>query len=173
MAATAQHANVAPISWPNCWRAGGAPTRKPVFRSCEMSPAFEPAMATIVATVSTAERAPGPFQPIAANTEATPSSVMRAMPEVGCEVTPTIPTIRAATVTNSTPKTPTPAAQTARCAAPIWPAKMPGTSASTTTTNTIAPITKEPCRSRSVFVPGATAAVPFRIPRATATNAPT
>ena len=44
----------APISWPSCWRAGVAPTSQPVLRSCEMSPAFDAATATIVPTVSTA-----------------------------------------------------------------------------------------------------------------------
>ena len=33
VAATAQQANEAPISWPSCCRAGVAPTSQPVFRS--------------------------------------------------------------------------------------------------------------------------------------------
>ena len=45
-----------------------------------------------------------PNAPAAAKSEATPRSVTSVMPEVGWEETPTIPTMRAATVTNSTPK---------------------------------------------------------------------
>ena len=96
-----------------------------------MSPALDAAMATIVPTVSTAARAPGSVQPAAAKTEATPSSVTSVIPDVGCEDTPTIPTMRAATATKRTPKTPTPAAQTARWSGPRPPAKTPGTSAAT------------------------------------------
>ena len=48
VAATAQQAQAAPMSWPSCWRAGVAPTRKPVLRSWEMSPALEAATATMV-----------------------------------------------------------------------------------------------------------------------------
>ena len=76
-----------------------------------MSPALLAAIATIVPTVSTPARAPASTQPAAAKTDAVPSSVTSAMPDVGCDETPTMPTMRAATVTNSTPKTPTPAAQ--------------------------------------------------------------
>ncbi len=79
-----------------------------------MSPALLAATATMVPTVSTPACAPGPTQPAVANTDAVPSSVTRAMPEVGCEDTPTMPTMRAATATNSTPNRPTPAASTAR-----------------------------------------------------------
>ena len=114
VAATAQHAKAAPMSWPSCCRRGVAPTSQPVLRSCEMSPAFEAAMATTVPTVSTAARSARLVQPDAANTVAVPSKVTRAMPEVGCEVTPTMPTMRAATATKSRPKRPTPAAQTMR-----------------------------------------------------------
>src|SRR5258707_6624131 len=49
--AMAQQAQAAPRNWPNCCFAGVAPTRKPVFKSCEMSPAFEAAMQTTVPTV--------------------------------------------------------------------------------------------------------------------------
>ena len=68
-------------------------------------------MATIVPTVSTAARDIGSVQPATAKTEATPSSVTSVIPEVGCDETPTMPTMRAATVTKRTPKRPTPAAQ--------------------------------------------------------------
>ena len=100
-----------------------------------MSPALLAAIATMVPTVRTPARAPASIQPAAAKTEAVPSSVTSAMPEVGCEETPTIPTMRAATVTNSTPKTPTPAASTARCTGAMSPAKTPGTRPATSTTD--------------------------------------
>ena len=80
-------------------------------------------------TVSTAARAPGSVQPAAANTEAMPSSVTSVMPEVGCDETPTMPTIRAATATNRMPNTPTPAAQHRPLQRAMSPANTPGTSA--------------------------------------------
>lgn len=146
-----------------------------------MSPAFEAAMATMVPTVRTAARAPPSIQPAAANAEATPSRVTRAMPEVGCDDTPTMPTMRAATATKSTPKIATPEAQTARWVRSMPPAKTPGTSHETVTTSAIPPKTKPPGRSRSVSgtpaadpVPltalAALAAAFFFSPRATAVN---
>ena len=172
--ATAQQANDAPMTWPNCWRAGVAPTRYPVFKSWEMSPAFDAAIATIVPTVRTAARAAPVVQPAAAKTEATPSKVISAMPEVGCDVTPTMPTMRAATATNITPNMPTPAAQIALGTSPMPPAKMPGTRAATATTVTIVPATKLPGKSRSVLGTSAVAEFPpaFLRPRATLANAP-
>src|SRR5712692_8184659 len=119
-----------------------------------MSPALDAATATMVPTVRTAARAAGSVQPAAANTEATPRSVTSVMPEVGCEETPTIPTMRAATVTNRIPKRATPAAQTALGKGPIPPARIPGTRAVAATTNRTAPTTKLPGRSRSVETAG-------------------
>ena len=99
------------MSCPNCCRAGVAPTRKPgleVLRD--------------VARLGRRDRddrpdgqhrgaRAGSVQPAAAKTDAMPRSVTSVMPDVGCDDTPTMPTMRAATVTNRTPKTPTPAAQ--------------------------------------------------------------
>ena len=116
---------------------------------------------------------PASTHPAAAKTEAVPRSVTSAMPEVGWEETPTIPTIRAATVTKSTPKTPTPAASTARCSGAMSPAKTPGTSPATSTTVATPPNTNAAGRSRSVRSTGP--AVPRasrRRPRATARKAP-
>src|SRR5512139_2967695 len=106
-----------------------------------MSPALLAATATMVPTVSTPARALASTQPAAANTDAVPSRVTSAMPEAGCEETPTMPTMRAATVTNSTPNTPTPAASTARCTALISPANTPGTKPATSTTTATPPNT--------------------------------
>ena len=166
VAATAQQAKAAPISWPSCCRAGVAPTRYPVFRSCEMSPAFDAAMATTVPTVRTAARAAPLVHSAAAKTVATPSRVTSVIPEVGCEETPTIPTMRAATATKRTPKIATPAAQTARGSGPISPEKMPGTRKQRSGTAAIAEKTNHPGRSRSRSTPA-----DLRKPRATAAKA--
>jgi hypothetical protein len=140
-----------------------------------MSPALEAAMATIVPTVRTAARAPGSVQPAAAKMDAMPSSVTSAMPDVGCDETPTMPTMRAATATKSTPKTPTPAAHTARWRGPIPPAKTPGTRPATSTTNATPPSTKTGGRSRSDLSsrPEATTSGALLVPnpRATAVKA--
>ncbi len=79
-----------------------------------MSPALDAAMATMVPMVSTAARASSEVQPKKANTDAVPSKVTSVIPEVGCELTPTSPTMRAATATKRMPKKPTPPAQTRR-----------------------------------------------------------
>src|SRR5262245_20807181 len=136
--------------WPACCLAGVAPTSHPVFKSWLMSPAFEAAIATTVPTVRTAAIAPGPVQPWYANTVATPSSVTSVMPDVGCDDTPTIPTMRAATATNRSPKIPTPAAQIARCSGVSALPNTPGTSAATTITNVTPTTITAGDRSRSV-----------------------
>src|SRR3954462_9441473 len=98
--AIAQHANAAPMNCPNCWRAGVAPTRNPVFRSCEMSPAFDAAMQTTVPTVRIAARADGSVQPHKTKITATPRSVTSVIADVGLEDTPMRPTMRDDTTTN-------------------------------------------------------------------------
>src|SRR3954462_8286957 len=126
-----------------------------------MSPALEAAMATTVPAVTTAAFASGAVQPKPAKHVATPSSVISVMPEVGCDETPTRPTMRAATATKRTPKIATPAAQTARCGNERSPAKTPGTSAQVIGTNAMAVTTNQPGRSSLTSVrrkPLATAA---------------
>ena len=139
-----------------------------------MSPALLAAMATIVPTVRTPARAAPSVQPAAANTVAVPRRVTRVIPDVGCEETPTMPTMRAATATKRTPKTPTPAESTARWSGAMFPAKTPGTTPATSTTRPMPPTTNHGGRSRSVRGTGPSAAdVPARlIPRATAVKAP-
>ena len=129
-----------------------------------MSPAFEAAIATTVPTVRTAARAPTNVHPKAAKTEATPSKVTSVIPLVGCDETPTRPTIRAATATKRTPKMATPAAQTARCGKERSPAKTPGTSVQTIGTSAMAVTTNQPGRSSLTSV--------RRKPLATAAKAP-
>src|SRR3954469_5561874 len=134
VAATAQHANAAPMNCPNCWRAGVAPTRYPVFRSCEMSPAFDAAMQTTVPTVRIAARADGSRQPRRTKTTDTPRSVTSVMAEVGFDETPIRPTMRDDTTTKQTPKTATPMAATRRGTNAMLPANNPGTATSVITT---------------------------------------
>src|SRR6185503_15164200 len=121
--AMAQHANAAPMNCPNCCLAGVAPTRYPVFRSCEMSPAFEAAMQTTVPTVRIAARAEGSVQPQATKTIETPRSVTSVIADVGFDETPMSPTKRDDTTTKQTPKIATPNAATSRCLTFMSPAK--------------------------------------------------
>src|SRR3954447_12546273 len=101
--AMAQQAHAAPRNWPNCCFAGVAPTRNPVFKSCEMSPAFDAAMQTTVPTVRMAARADGSFQPHSTKMTETPRSVTSVIAEVGFDDTPIRPTMRDDTTTNATP----------------------------------------------------------------------
>ncbi len=105
----------APISCPNCWRAGVAPTRIAGLQILRDVSRLRCRHRDDGADGEHRRPArPVSVQPAAANTEAMPSRVTSVMPEVGCDDTPTMPTMRAATVTNSMPKIPEPAAQMAR-----------------------------------------------------------
>ena len=128
VAATAQHAVAAPMSCPNCCFAGVAPTRKPVLRSCEMSPDLLAAMATIVPTVKTATCDFISVQPAARKQSGGAQERHQRDAEVGCEETPTMPTIRAVTVTKSIPKRAMPNIETNRGMKPRSAASRPGTS---------------------------------------------
>src|SRR5688500_8934753 len=103
--AIAQQANAAPMNCPSCCFAGVAPTRYPVFRSCEMSPAFDAATQTTVPTVITVALVVGPTAPSARNASAVPISVISAIAEVGFDETPITPTSRELTGTNRNPNT--------------------------------------------------------------------
>ncbi len=130
-----------PISSPVCWRDGVAPSRKPVLRSCEVSPAIEAAMATTQPTVSAATLPTSPVQPRTRKMAEVASSVAMVMPLVGFEVTPTRPTMRDETVTKKNAATATSTA--ARARPPTWGRllKTWGTKAMTrTSTPTPAPI---------------------------------
>src|SRR3954447_6158837 len=148
--ATAQQANAAPMNCPNCCRAGVAPTRKPVFRSCEMSPAFDAAMQTTVPTVRIAARADGSCQPRSTNTTETPSSVTSVIAEVGFEETPIKPTMRDDTTTKQTPKIATAIAAIRRGTSDILPASRPGTATRVTMTASGTTATTHAGTSRSV-----------------------
>src|SRR5437763_6844742 len=100
--AMAQQAHAAPRNCPNYCFAGVAPTRKPVFRSCEMSPAFDAAIQTTVPPGRIAQRADGSVQPHSTKTMEAPSSVTSVIAEVGFEETPISPTMRDDTTTKQT-----------------------------------------------------------------------
>ena len=140
-----------------------------------MSPALEAATATMVPTVSTAARAPTSVQPKAAKTLAVPRRVTSVIPEVGCDDTPMMPTMRAATETNSTPKIPTPRPQIARWSVPSSLPKTCGTSPETRTTTSTPPRTKMPgrSRSRSGESPASSADPGLRLPRSPRVTAST
>jgi len=99
----AMAAVMTPMTSPICWRFGVAPTRWPVFRSCDVSPAIAAAMQTIAPIVSTVTLASRPTA-FAPNRSAQVSTVAIVMPDVGLEVTPTRPTIRDETVTKKNAK---------------------------------------------------------------------
>src|ERR1044071_384871 len=166
--AIAQQANAAPRNWPNCWRAGVAPTSQPVLRSCEMSPAFDAAIQTTVPAVRMAARADGSFQPRSTKTIETPSSVTSVIADVGFDDTPIRPTMREETTTKQTPKIATPIAAINRGAKVILPAKSPGTTTSVMTTTSGTTATTHAGTSRAVRSPKPIEAPTARTPRATA-----
>src|SRR3954452_5277621 len=171
--AMAQQAQAAPRNWPNCCFAGVAPTRNPVFRSCEMSPAFDAAMQTTVPTVRIAARAEGSVQPQRTKTTDAPSSVTSVIAEVGFEETPIRPTMRDETTTKQTPKIATPSAATRRGPKAMLPASNPGTPTSVMTTASGTAITIHDGTSRSVrgaVSPSAIETPLRRRPRMTAAN---
>src|SRR5688500_6461142 len=168
--AIAQQANAAPMNCPSCCLAGVAPTRYPVFKSCEMSPAFDAAMQTTVPTVRIAARAEGSDQPKATNTTDTPSSVTSVIAEVGFDDTPMSPTMRDDTTTNATPKIATPSAATMRGTSVMLPAKSPGTATSVMTISAGMTTTTHDGTSRSVRSPVAPLWSPPRNPRTTDMN---
>src|SRR5881396_1748716 len=147
----AQQANAAPMNCPNCCLAGVAPTRNPVFRSCEMSPAFDAAMQTTVPTVRMAARADGSLHPQSTNTTETPRSVTSVIADVGFDETPIKPTMRDDTTTKQIPKMATPNAATSRGPKDMLPAKRFGTRTSVITTATGTTATKIGGMSRSVL----------------------
>src|SRR5687768_12411429 len=87
-----------------CWFLGVAPTRKPVFRSCDVVPPFDAAMQTIPPIESAVTKYGGVVQPIIRNTRQVSNSVATVMPEIGLEDEPTSPVRREETVTNRKPK---------------------------------------------------------------------
>ena len=87
-----------------CCFHGVAPMRKPVFRSCEVSPALEAAMQTTPPMVMASAPKAGAVQPFTRKMAEVAISVAMVMPETGLAELPMSPTMREATVTKRNPK---------------------------------------------------------------------
>ena len=109
-----------PIIMAICCFHGVAPMRWPVLRSCEVSPAFEAAMQTTPPMVMASAPKAGAVQPLTRKMAAVAISVAMVMPETGDAELPTIPTMRAETVTKRKPKTTTSSAAARLASAPTW-----------------------------------------------------
>src|SRR6185437_5279878 len=88
----------------SCCFQGVAPTRKPVFRSCEVSPALAEAMQTSPPMLMASAPKAGSVQPFTRKIAAVAISVAMVMPETGLAELPIKPTMREDTVTNRNPK---------------------------------------------------------------------
>src|SRR3954453_6080099 len=83
---------------------GVAPTRYPVFRSCDVPPACAAAMHTMAPTQIAIGEYVSPVQPSATKIEQVRISVAIVMPEIGFDEVPMRPVMRDETVTNRKPK---------------------------------------------------------------------
>jgi hypothetical protein len=95
---------VTPTRSPICWRRGVAPTRNPVFKSCEVAPAFAAATQTMAPTMSAIGRYAEPLQPTARKMSEVSSSVAIVIPEIGFDEEPIWPQMRELTVAKKNPK---------------------------------------------------------------------
>ena len=93
----------APTRIATCCFQGVAPTRKPVFRSCDVVPPLDDAMQTTPAIDSAVSRYSGPTQPSTTKIRQVRSSVAIVMPEIGLDDEPITPVMRELTVTNRNP----------------------------------------------------------------------
>ena len=98
-----QEASV-PIRIAICCDFGVEPTRKPVFRSCEIVPPFDDAMQTMPPMESAVTKYGGAVQPMMRKMRHVSKSVAIIMPEVGQDDEPTSPVSREPTVTKRKPK---------------------------------------------------------------------
>ncbi len=98
---------IAPMIKAICCFDGVAPTRKPVFRSCDVPPALAAATHTTPPIVSASAEYVPPVQPASRNTAQVAISVAIAMPLMGFEEVPINPVMREETVVNKKPKTTT------------------------------------------------------------------
>src|SRR5947209_2657944 len=87
-----------------CWYFGVEPTRKPVFKSCDVVPPFEDAMQTMPPIESAVTKKGGAVQPMMRKTRHVSRSVATVMPDMGFDEEPTSPVRRDETVTNRKPK---------------------------------------------------------------------
>src|SRR5437764_10696658 len=92
------------MSMATCWYFGVEPTRKPVFKSCEVVPPFDEAMQTMPPIESAVTKKGGAVQPMTRKTRQVSKSVATVIPEIGFEEEPTSPVKRDETVTKRNPK---------------------------------------------------------------------
>src|SRR6187551_151691 len=90
---------------PICCELGVAPTRNPVFKSCEVAPAMAAAMHTTDPTQIAIGAYASPVQPIATKIVQVRISVAMVMPEIGFDELPIRPVIRDDTLTKKKPNT--------------------------------------------------------------------
>ena len=88
----------------SCCFHGVAPIRKPVFRSCEVSPALAEAMQTTPPIVMASAPKAGAVQPFTRKIAEVAISVAMVIPEMGLAELPIRPTMREETVTNKNSK---------------------------------------------------------------------
>src|SRR6185312_16689222 len=88
-----------------CCLAGVAPTRKPVFKSCDVLPALAEAMQTTPPIVMARAENAVAVQPITRNMAQVAMSVAMAMPEIGFDELTMKPVMRDETATNKNAKT--------------------------------------------------------------------
>ena len=150
-----------PISSASCCFHGVAPIRKPVFRSCDVSPAFADAMQTTPPIVMASAPKAGAVHPFTRKMAEVAINVAIVMPEIGLAELPISPTMREETVTNRNPNTTT-SRDAARLASRLVCA--PGTGLNVrnrnikTTSRTEPPTTTDMGKSRSVRFSAAAAA---------------
>src|SRR5271154_4748314 len=94
----------APITNAICCLRGVAPIRKPVLRSCEVSPALAAAMHTTPPIVMARAPKAGAVHPFTRKMAEVAMSVAIVMPETGFEELPISPQMREETVTKRNPK---------------------------------------------------------------------
>src|SRR3954469_1884687 len=87
-----------PMMSASCCLAGVAPTRKPVFKSCEVLPALADAMQTTPPMLMASAKNAGAVHPMTKNMAHVAMRVAIAMPEMGFEDVPINPVIREETV---------------------------------------------------------------------------
>src|SRR6478672_6553835 len=96
---------VTPTISPHCIREGVPPTRKPVFKSCDVVPAFEAATQTIAPIESTITLDATPPLPSKRKITEVSRIVAIVIPEIGFEDEPNSPVMREETVAKKKPKT--------------------------------------------------------------------
>src|SRR4051812_34976012 len=92
-----------PTIRPICCERGVAPTRNPVFKSCEVAPALAAATQTTAPIDSATAAQACPVQPTSTNSKQVPISVVMVSPEIGLFDEPIMPTTREDTVTKKNP----------------------------------------------------------------------